>query len=759
MPVVDFHNHLLAGVDDGAHTDDESRAALYAMAAEGVAAVITTPHVDASLALQPERLSARLHELDVAWRKLLATAAATPVTVYRGAELALDVPDPDFADQRLRLAGTRFVLVEFAHMTVPPNASGALRRIRDRGWIPVLAHPERYAGGSVSAVQSWRDAGALLQLNGPSLVGRYGVEPKRLAEQLLAHGLADYICSDYHSRSGPYIDEYIRWLRQCGGGEQAALLTGINPQRLLQDELPMPVPPLFQSRGLWCRMRSRLRWIGTAVLLLVGLAGGRPVAAQAGPVFLGPGHWSYDAIRRLTAAGVAPASSDHALAPVTRWHALRVFTAAEAAAADRPVLSRRAAGYRRLLLAEGDTSGLLAGSRLSAGWVAARGEALGGDGYYIFEDWEGARPLPAVSAPLVAWSGWGHLHPRVAWNLDAGQVAGRLTIRTATVAAAAGPVDLWAGRRAMRYGIGRGGGTVLGGALLEPPDLAHRTTYTFQGIGGQVREPFHFPAFLRFLGPARIEASLGRIARNGLVDGPWVAFGRLTGSPFTDRIVLGINRGAIFGGADNPVTPGRLVGLLIGVHGGHVGEFENQVFSTILGFRPPLGPHLPLALYVEWGMDDTADAVRDVPAVVAGVDLAAVPGLPALSLGVERTSFAQSCCGNPIWYRSVFFRGSWADGGRLFAHPLGGHGREWLAHAALALPAHGAVARADLFRRERYHENLFAFERMGGSTGVAASVQLWRGPHTVRIDGTVERGDGWSLERLAAAFSVSLGGR
>jgi protein-tyrosine phosphatase len=66
------------------------------------------------------------------------------MAVHRGAEVALDTPDPDLSDDRVRLAGTRFVLVEFAYMTVPPNAGSVLRRIRDAGWVPVLAHPERY---------------------------------------------------------------------------------------------------------------------------------------------------------------------------------------------------------------------------------------------------------------------------------------------------------------------------------------------------------------------------------------------------------------------------------------------------------------------------------------------------------------------------------------------------------------------------------------------------------------------------------------
>jgi hypothetical protein len=500
------------------------------------------------------------------------------------------------------------------------------------------------------------------------------------------------------------------------------------------------------------RLRSA---VAVASLVVVAATALLPMAASAqrAPVFLEPGHWAYDAIRRASAAGVAPPSSDHALAPVTLQHALSVFRHAQqvAAAEGRDELAALAAGYQAMLLAASDTVGLLAGSEVRAGWTAARGEARGGDGYIIFEDWEGARPLPATNSPAIAWRGHGHVQSWLAWSVDAGYLGGEPVVRAATVAAAVGPFDVWAGRRRLHYGIGRGGGTVLGGALSEVPDLAHRTGYTFQGVGGHVRDPFHFPAFLRFLGPDRIEAVLGRLARNGQVDGPWVAFGRLIGSPFHDRLTLGINRGAIFGGEGVAITPGRLAGLVIGLHGGEAGEFENQVFSTLLAFRPPLGPHVPVEAYLEWGMDDTAGAVRDVPAVVAGLDLAAVPGLPAVSLGVERTSFAQSCCGNPIWYRHVFYRGSWADEGRLFAHPLGGHGREWLVHSRLDLPRRGLLLRGDLYSRRRYHENLFALERMGESLGGRLGAEYAFGNGTaIRLDAAWEAAEEWRTRRLTA---------
>jgi hypothetical protein len=477
--------------------------------------------------------------------------------------------------------------------------------------------------------------------------------------------------------------------------------------------------------------------------------------AQQAPVFLEPGHWSYGAIRRLHTAGVAPAAGDHALAPVTRRHAHAVFTfAAELAAAlGRPALMREATEYAAVLAAEADSAGTLAALRVRIGWTGARGEALGGDGYFAEEDLEGAQPVASAYAPAAALSAHGHLAPWLAWSLDGGWLGGEASITAATIGLRAGPFDGWVGRRRLHYGIGHGGGTVIGSGLMDVPELAHRTLYSFDGAGLHVREPFHFPGFLRFLGATRIEVVGGRLDRNGRVEKPYVVFGRILGSPFSERFTLGLNRGAIFGGEGNPITAGRMLGLLVGVHGGEGGEFENQVISVIMRYRPDLGP-LPLAAYLEWGMDDTAGAVRDAPAILAGLESGPLPGLPGLSLGVERTSFPASRRGNPPWYRNVFFRGSWADEGRLFAHPLGGNGTEWLLHARLDMPGAGLFTGAQLFSRERRQENLFVPGRDGHSRGGMITIEQRLQRHTsFRLDASLEQGDGWNSARLSGMVS------
>lgn len=272
---VDLHTHLLPGVDDGAADAREAGRAARALAEQGVGAAAATPHLQASITTDPGVLEERLAAFDVAWGELRAAVSGsggregTPVELdlHRGAEVRLDDPAPDFSDDRIRLDGTRFVLVEFSHLRVPPYGQDQLRSVLRSGWTPVLAHPERYRGvlDRLEVAQAWREAGAVLQANAGSLVGQHGREARRAAWRMLERGWVQLLATDYHARGAPRLREALGALsdrlEDAGDGrgrEIPELLLHENPSRILADERPLPVPPLPEPRGLWARIRRLL---------------------------------------------------------------------------------------------------------------------------------------------------------------------------------------------------------------------------------------------------------------------------------------------------------------------------------------------------------------------------------------------------------------------------------------------------------------------------------------------------------------------
>ncbi|HLS03033.1 MAG TPA: capsule assembly Wzi family protein, partial [Beutenbergiaceae bacterium] len=335
------------------------------------------------------------------------------------------------------------------------------------------------------------------------------------------------------------------------------------------------------------------------------------------------------------------------------------------------------------------------------------------------------------------------LPPYLALHLTPGHRASRWEFDEAHLVIGVGKWSFWGGRRALGFHQGVGGGIVL------------TSNQVFDGGGVYLADPIALPWLLEYLGPVRFDLFLTRIENGDRITDPWFGIARGMIEPHS-RLELGFNRANIFGGKGNsPTTPRSVLQMILGMHAGEEGEYNNEVFSIDLRYRPPLGS-VPLSFYLEWGMDDSAGGWWYVPARVVGVELAAVPGVPEVALGIERTSFAEGCCGNTIWYRNWSLRGGWADGGRPLGHSLGGHGTEWLVHGQSDIFSARVRMRFQIFTRNRGYENLFAPEREGRSTGGRISLDGSVGHlFGISLQGMIEEGnDGWRESALRVGVQV-----
>jgi protein-tyrosine phosphatase len=245
LVVIDIHTHLLPGVDDGSPSFDVSVPVLERFAEQGVTTLVCTPHLNAS---QVATVPVAHH---LALLEELQQRGPATLALKLGWEIMLDAPNVDLSAPELTLGGSRALLVEFTRGGLPRGASAELRRIARTGRTPVLAHPERYFGCTLEAVREWRASGVVIQTDASVLMGR-GV-PAELARAMLADGLIDILASDNHgdARSLATVHE---WLLERGGEEQLTLLTHTNAERVLNDEDPLPVPPL--RPGLLSRMKQ-----------------------------------------------------------------------------------------------------------------------------------------------------------------------------------------------------------------------------------------------------------------------------------------------------------------------------------------------------------------------------------------------------------------------------------------------------------------------------------------------------------------------
>lgn len=247
--MIDLHTHLLPGVDDGSPALEHSVAVLERFAGIGVQVVVCTPHLRASEADRAPR-----EQYEAIFAELVAAAPAR-LKLELGWEIMLDEPGVNLAAPGLALGRSRAVLVEFPRTSPPASGASEIFRLRMSGVVPVLAHPERYWGCSVSQVREWKRSGAVIQMDAIMLLGRTPMSA--LAHDLLAEGLVDCMASDNHGdeRSLAIARD---WLSEMGETGQADLLTRENPARILADEDVMPVPPLARRRGMFGRLREML---------------------------------------------------------------------------------------------------------------------------------------------------------------------------------------------------------------------------------------------------------------------------------------------------------------------------------------------------------------------------------------------------------------------------------------------------------------------------------------------------------------------
>ncbi|HWV58605.1 MAG TPA: CpsB/CapC family capsule biosynthesis tyrosine phosphatase [Longimicrobiales bacterium] len=253
--LTDIHNHLAPGVDDGSRSLEESIRHFFAMKAEGVSRIAITPHLNGTLAHDADGFARRMAELQNAYDAIavaIRNRDDLPPIAFAQEIYLPDVASAAapalWADSRVGYSGTRYCLIEFGFQLVNETVP-IVRAVIEAGRRPIIAHPERYSRGSalvtLAEIESWRQAGAILQVNAGSLAGRFGEGVAELGWTLVTRGMASIVATDHHADARGYsLIDAVTELDARGGKEQRYLLTRENPNRVLDDMDVVDVPGL-----------------------------------------------------------------------------------------------------------------------------------------------------------------------------------------------------------------------------------------------------------------------------------------------------------------------------------------------------------------------------------------------------------------------------------------------------------------------------------------------------------------------------------
>jgi len=196
---TDIHSHLIPGIDDGSKSMEESMTLLRGMEALGYTKVITTPHIMIDAYQNtPKIIKKGLNDLRSA-----AKQSGINIEIEAGAEYYLDegLFDHLQSGDVMSIAG-KYFLFETSYISKPIQMEEMIFQISSAGYIPVLAHPERYRyiKDPQKEFGRFKELGVLFQVNLNSFGGHYGKGAKTHAEYLSKNGLIDFLGSDVHHK-------------------------------------------------------------------------------------------------------------------------------------------------------------------------------------------------------------------------------------------------------------------------------------------------------------------------------------------------------------------------------------------------------------------------------------------------------------------------------------------------------------------------------------------------------------------------------
>ncbi len=198
MRFSDIHSHFVYGMDDGAQTMQDMEAMLDAAVADGVGCLIATPHVTPGVhPFNEERFRRHLAEA-----RAYCQIRGYSLNLCVGAEVLYTPALESYMSRHALpvLADSQHVLLEFVPSIVFEEISAAVGLLERNGYVPILAHVERYKALAGLNIYRLRErSSALYQVNCSTVIDGEGLFRGMQVRRWFRDELIDFVASDSHN--------------------------------------------------------------------------------------------------------------------------------------------------------------------------------------------------------------------------------------------------------------------------------------------------------------------------------------------------------------------------------------------------------------------------------------------------------------------------------------------------------------------------------------------------------------------------------
>lgn len=212
--MIDVHLHVLNNLDDGSRSLAESLGILQNLTNLGFTEVICTPHFmpHSKFDADNKTKSAALRRL-----RLAAKKANLKIKLHLGNEIYIH-PEivKNIKAKNIHPIGRKHLLFELPFYEPISGLRDIIHDLKLHGYIPILAHPERYTyfQKDKKALLELKKSGLLFQCNYGSLIGQYGRPAKRLAKFLLKNDTVSFLGTDIHRQDAALFTDFPKVQRR-----------------------------------------------------------------------------------------------------------------------------------------------------------------------------------------------------------------------------------------------------------------------------------------------------------------------------------------------------------------------------------------------------------------------------------------------------------------------------------------------------------------------------------------------------------------